>query len=251
MEKDKTKSKEIKKMKLAKSLSLTGLSVIIVVSSGSYSAKAGLINSSFEDPFLGNRRTLHFFNAEITQDAIPGWKTTDSHIEVWANEFGGVPSYEGTQHAEINAHINGSLFQELSGIAAGKRLGFEFAHRARVGTDVMKLTITDLGIDNLFATKDDTELFAKNYSATTENWLFHTSELEKPIFTLGNDMRFSYSAVSTGSGNNSVGNFLDAADFFVVDNKARIPEPSTILGLLVFGGVRILSSRKETEKRHN
>merc|ERR1711915_263939 len=113
-EKDKTKSKEIKKMKLAKSLSLTGLSVIIVVSSGSYSAKAGLINSSFEDPFLGNRRTY----AQITQDAIPGWKTTDSHIEVWANEFGGVPSYEGTQHAEINAHINGSLFQELSGIAA-------------------------------------------------------------------------------------------------------------------------------------
>jgi len=237
-------------MKLAKSLSLIGLSVIIVVSSGSYSAKAGLVNSSFEDPSLGNRRTFIL----KTQDAVPGWKTTDSHIEVWANEYGRVPSYEGTQHAEINANMNGSLFQAVSGIAAGKRVRFEFAHRARVGTDVMNLTITDLGIDNLFATKDDTELFAKNYSVTTENWLFHTSELEKPIFTLGNDMRFAYSAVSTGSGYKGVGNFLDAADFVVEvvhDNTSTIPEPSTILGLLVFGGVRILSSRKETEKRHN
>lgn len=187
-------------------------------------AQAALINGGFETPDIGSSATV----SQQNPANVPGWQSTDRSIEIWANGFRGVTSYEGTQHAEINAFINGTLFQEVSGIAAGQQVGFEFAHRARVGTDVMNLAITDLGLDNVFGTPDDTVLFTQNYSATTVAWVFNTNAGEAPIITLGNNIRFAYSAVSTGSGNSSVGNFLDAADFGV--NAGVVPEPLTILG---------------------
>lgn len=115
-------------------------------------------------------------------------------------------------------------------------MGFEFAHRARVGIDVMNLSITDLGLDNIFGTGDDTVLFTKNYSADTSAWVFNTNAGENPIITLGNNIRFAYSAVSTGSGNPSVGNFLDAADFGVdAGVVVSVPEPSQPLSVLAIG----------------
>ncbi|MEZ6097080.1 MAG: PEP-CTERM sorting domain-containing protein [Pirellulaceae bacterium] len=127
----------------------------------------------------------------------------------------------------------GALFQDVSGINAGEHLGFEFAHRARVGTDVMTFTITDLGADNLLGGGNDSILFSKEYSATTLGWEFNTSASEGPIVAMGNNIRFSYEAVSTGSGNLVRGNFIDAVSIGTV----AVPEPSTatLLGLAAFG----------------
>ena len=189
-------------------------------------AQAGLINGGFEQPYLGTSPT---FSQENPAN-VPGWKTTDSAIEIWVNGFNGVPAAQGKQFAEINAFINGTLFQEVPGIAAGSQVGFTFLHRARVGTDVMALTITDLGIDNLLGGGNDTVLFNKQYSATDSAWVQNTNAGEVPIIALGNNIRFAYSAISTGSGSLSVGNFLDAVDFGV-GVGVTVPEPSTILGL--------------------
>lgn len=186
-------------------------------------AQAGLINGGFEQPDLATSSGLPPAN-------VPGWKTTDTAIEIWVNGFNGVPAAQGKQFVEINARINGTLFQDVSGITAGAQVGFTFLHRARVGTDVMALTITDLGIDNLLGGGNDTVLFTKQYSATTSAWVQNTNAGEAPIIALGNNIRFAYSAISTGSGFISVGNFLDAADFGV-GVGAKVPEPSSVLGL--------------------
>ncbi|NCR39598.1 MAG: PEP-CTERM sorting domain-containing protein [Microcystis aeruginosa W13-11] len=189
-------------------------------------AQAGLINGGLELPDLGTSSILQ----QLPPANVPGWKTTDSAIEIWVDGFGGVPAYQGKQFAEINAFINGTLFQDVSGIAAGSQVGFTFAHRARQGTDVMALTITDLGSDNLPGGGNDTVLFTKQYSATASAWVQNTNAGEASIIALGNNVRFAYSAISTGSGNISIGNFLDAADFGV-GVGVTVPEPSTILGL--------------------
>ncbi|MBC1196223.1 PEP-CTERM sorting domain-containing protein [Microcystis aeruginosa BLCCF158] len=189
-------------------------------------AQAGLINGGFELPDLGTSPTV----ALLPPANVPGWKTTDTAIEIWVNGFNGVPAGQGKQFAEINAFINGTLFQDVSGVAAGSQVGFTFLHRARVGTDVMALTITDLGIDNLFGGGDDTVLFNKQYSADTSAWVQNTNAGEAPIIALGNNIRFGYSAISTGSGDPGIGNFLDAADFGV-GVGAKVPEPSSVLGL--------------------
>ena len=132
------------------------------------------------------------------------------------------------------AEVDQTLFQEISGIGTGQEVSFEFAHRGRVGTDVINFSITDLGIDNLFGTGDDTVLFSKNYSADTSGWVFNTNAGEDPIITLGIDLRFAYFGVSTGSGDSRVGNFLDAA-YFSVDGGVDVPEPSQPLSILAIG----------------
>ncbi|MEM9218108.1 MAG: PEP-CTERM sorting domain-containing protein [Cyanobacteria bacterium P01_F01_bin.150] len=198
-----------------------------------------LVNYNFENtngyyPGLGGYK---FINPAAT-----GWQTTDTAVEIWGDGFLGVKAAEGNYFAEINAHEFGTLFQDVSDIDAGQQLGFSFQHRARSGTDTMKLSITDLGLDNMFGTADDTVLFMKNYSATTAKWELNTSENEDAIMTMGNNIRFAYTAVSTGSGSKSVGNFLDEAKFGLAsdvtpDAVQDVPEPASILGLLAIGGL--------------
>ena len=201
-------------------------------------ANAGLINGGFELPVIGSTAST-----QANPGLVPGWQTTDTSIEIWSQSFQGVTSFEGDQHAEINAIIDGTLFQDVTGIAPGSILGFEFAHRARVGTDVMQLDITDLGSDNLPGGGNDTVLFSKQYSATTTAWIFNTNAGEAPIVALGNTTRFAYSAISTGSGNIGAGNFLDAVDFGV--GIGTVPIPST--AILILTG--LLGLRKASDRR--
>ncbi|WP_197083670.1 hypothetical protein, partial [Crocosphaera watsonii] len=100
--------------------------------------QAQLINGGFELPDVGN--SAGFF---IENDAyVLGWESMNGNIEIWGNGNNGVTAYEGTQHAEVDQ----TLFQEISGIGTGQEVSFEFAHRGRVGTDVINFSITDLGI---------------------------------------------------------------------------------------------------------
>lgn len=199
------------------------------------SRASSLINGDFENPFVRDG-TFRFNDESI----VPGWQTTDTknHIEIWGDGFLGVEAAVGRQFAELNAQSASTIFQDVTGIGSGLEVGFEFYHRARRGTDVMSLEITDLGEDNLFGTQDDTSLFYNTYSATTAAWVYNTNAGEDAIVTLGNTLRFAYGAISTGSGNATVGNFLDAVSFGVgVGESQPVPEPASLFGLLVVGAL--------------
>lgn len=135
----------------------------------------------------------------------------DGLIEIWSDGFGGFASFQGTQHAEINATQVGLLYQDVPGIPAGVLVGFQFAHRGRyVAPDVMQFTLTDLGVDNLPGGGDDTVLYTQTVSDTNSAWRFYTGS---GIITLGHTVRFSFASVSSGGGVTDGGNFIDAADF--------------------------------------
>jgi hypothetical protein len=149
----------------------------------------------------------------LPQATVPGWRTTagDGLIEIWSDGFGGFPSYEGTQHAEINATQVGTLYQDVAAIPAGVLVGFQFAHRGRYPVaDVMQFTLTDLGPNNVPGGGDDTVLFTQTVSDTNSAWRLYTGS---GILTLGNTVRFSFASVSSGGGVPDGGNFIDAADF--------------------------------------
>jgi hypothetical protein len=211
---------------------------------GSVQATAGaaaLVNGGFENPHYAGG--VNF----AIDTATAGWRTTasDHKIEYWANGALGVAAYEGTQFVELNANMVSTLYQDVSGIAAGSKIGFEFAHRGRAGVDTMRLTITDLGVNNAFGGGDDTVLFQQSYSDGNTAWGFYTNATA--LTALGHDVRFAYESVSSVGGS-TLGNFLDAAAFGVsAGNTAAVPEPTSIaLSLLGLAGVGI--SRRKARK---
>jgi hypothetical protein len=197
---------------------------------------ASVQNGDFETPDLGSGATYSL----LSPGAVPGWGTTDSAIEIWANGFNGVPSYTGTQHAEINANVNGTLFQDVAGIAAGARLDFGFAHRARQGTDVMRFDLTDLGGDGVFGTADDAVLFSDQFTATTAAWEVNGSSAFAPVTAQGGTLRLSFTPISTGSGSLSIGNFLDDV------RLAPVPLPGGVP--LLLGGLAALALLRRRQR---
>lgn len=200
-------------------------------------AQGALINGGFEQstPLVPSASFII-----VNQSNVPGWSTTstDSNIELWSSGFesisgGPVPAFEGNQFAEINATQFATLYQDVSGIAAGSIVGFQFAHRGRSGVDTMRLTITDLGGNNQLGGGDDTVLFTNDYSDGNTAWGFYTSAGLAPLTALGNNVRFAYQAITTAGGDPTIGNFIDSVDFGI-GVGTPVPVPGTLL-LLCLG----------------
>ena len=216
---------------------ILALSAVLAISAlaqaqSSTGQQTGLTNPGFEEPRV---KEASFALVET----MPGWKTTDTHFEIWSSGFLGVAAHEGTQFAELNAYIDGTLYQDSTGIQRGSVLEFTFAHRGRNGDDAMKLTITDLGADNALGGGDDTVLFTKEYTTGKDAWAVYDSTNEQKIKALGNTVRFAYGAVSAAGGNLGQGNLLDAADFGVGVVSEAPPENAMKLdvdgGAFTFG----------------
>jgi hypothetical protein len=195
-----------------------------------------LVNGGFEQPVGANSGTVsNCPTCYIPDNEVPGWQTTDSSgkIEIWIGGGSLPPSYEGNQYAELNSFQAATLFQDIVGIAAGSSVGYELAHRGRNGVDVMRLDITDLGTDGAIGGSGgaaDTTLFTRQFSDGNTAWGFYSQG--NVATTLGNPIRFAYTAVSSAGGDPAVGNFMDAAAFGVGVGVNNVPAP---LPLLVAG----------------
>ncbi len=168
-------------------------------------------NPGFEEPEI--QKAL--FESRRT---IPGWKNTGQTFEIRSTGFEGVMAHDGNQFMELNANEDGMLYKDFKGIKQDAVLEFSFAHRGRIGDDTLKLTIADLGADNLIGGGDDQELFAKEYTTGNNAWAVYDSTAEREILALGNTVRFAYAAVDATEGtepDNTEGNFLDSPEFGV------------------------------------
>lgn len=182
-------------------------------------AQAGLVNGGFELPGFGPN-TVNF----PTAVQVPGWETTatDQRIEIWTTAFNGVSAYQGNQFAELNANQVSTLYQDVTGIANGALVGYQFAHRGRAGVDTMRFEVRDLSNNSI--------LFQRTVATGNNAWSFYSGS---GIQATGNTLRFAFVSVAAAGGP-TVGNFLDAADFGV-----GVPEPGVLalaaMGLLALG----------------
>lgn len=165
-----------------------------------------------------------------TGSAGTGWQTTDPNgIEVWPASniptYSGWPTgstaYEGTQFAELNASQPGTLYQDVVTVP-GETLTWTLAHRARGtgNTDVMRVLAGPgggtgaTGLTSISATKKNGSSLSSavsNLSDSETAWGVWEGTYVVPS---GQTLtRFGFQAVSSGNGNTSQGNFLDAVAF--------------------------------------
>lgn len=196
-------------------------------------------NGSFED--LGSNKTSKTASWK-SYTGIPGWSTTDTGIEIWSNSFNNVKPYAGVRLAEINGTKPSTLYETLSGVAAGQSLNFQFAHRGRNGTDVMQFRLIDLGKDNKFGTADDKVLFSKDYSDANTAWGAYSNSGLSPIVTSGDTIRVEFTSVSTAGNKPSEGNLLDDVVISTA-GYAPVPEPSVLAAVVAVGGMLMVRRR--------
>ena len=208
------------------------------------SCQVGLVNAGFEAPLVSSTtgRLQGGSGYGIFREAVvPGWGSIPSNpsagrnfaqrnsIEVWSTGFQGVTSYEGSQHAEINAFVFGTLYQDI-GTTPGSVLTYQFAHRGRSGNDRIDVLLGPPGsiVSNTGGA---------GFTTGTAGWQVYTGSYTVPA---GQTItRFAFRAISSAGGNPSVGNFLDDISFGISCDYGDAPtsygEASHIVDLVTLG----------------
>lgn len=172
---------------------------------GNVGSQFSILNGGFETPVI-NRSWSY-----VDVDEVYGWSTTTHHniIEIWTSGFQGIEAYEGNQFAELNAKNAASNYQVIS-TQPGDILYWSFAHRGRASTTVPDVMQVEIGPEG----------GAYNYSATMSDtksaWGFYEGTYTVPAGQT--ETRFALAAVSTATGNISVGNFVDDFTLYSLNN---------------------------------
>lgn len=93
-------------------------------------AQRVIVNPSFEsnDPQGPGGANYQVY----ANGSVVGWNSASGEIELWDTNFQGVPAYDGSVFAEMNANVPGALYQNIC-MVSGETIGWTFAHRARSG----------------------------------------------------------------------------------------------------------------------
>lgn len=178
------------------------MGLVLTLSLGASIGEAKIVNGDFANPKVPAGATEQF-----PGNGVPGWKTTDSHIEIWSSgvKYGQVvfrapAGY--TQFAEINANTDGTLSQVVTDIKVNNKYGFSFYHRGRESAtvaDVIQVRVVDV------VTK--AVLLDRNFATTNADWKRYTADLG--VKRDNNALELSFKAVSSAAGADlSIGNFL-------------------------------------------
>jgi len=172
------------------------------------------VNGGFEQPAIpGMTAFVNFTN-------VQGWVTTeiDSIIEYWKNGYQGVPAFAGSQFVELNAYDSAALYQDFN-TPCSRIVNYHFAHRGRLGVDVAQLMAGPPG---------GPFTIVRVATDGTSGWGVYTGTYTVPA---GQPItRFMFVTVSTATGDQSIGNFLDSVNFSATFTTSQSVAAATCTG---------------------
>ncbi|HEX7803242.1 MAG TPA: hypothetical protein VF471_10870 [Pseudoxanthomonas sp.] len=192
------------------------------------------VNPGFETPVLTSSPAGAGCYLLLDETLVPGWTTTHPSqtgggsciapaagsgrlIELWSSNFQGVPARQGNNFSELNASASSRLFQNVC-LINGESIDWRFSHRGRgsatvgdvmdfnVGASVpvVRVSTTSSGV---FGAPILSQGTAQAPAAAGNGWVDYTGTFSYSGATGTNSLGFE--SISTGSGSNTVGNFLD------------------------------------------
>lgn len=215
-------------------LSVAALAMACWAPSAAAQVQRSFVNPGFETPVLTSSPAGAGCYLLLDESLVPGWTTTHPSqtgsgsctapaagsgrlIELWSNNFQGVLAREGNNFSELNASASSRLFQNVC-LINGESIGWRFSHRGRgsatvgdvmdfnVGASVpvVRVSTTSSGV---FAAPVLSQGTAQAPAAGGNGWVDYTGTFGYNGATGTNSLGFE--SISTGSGSNTVGNFLD------------------------------------------
>ncbi len=207
------------------------------------------INPSFEQPPFGSPGQQCY--VQVLPSTIPGWETTHGAvragggncsgyispgvnplIEIWTSGFNSAftAANGGNQFAELNAEQNSQLYQNLC-LYQGETITFSFLHRGRSRPDAADVANFLIGLNTdpsstIFGTFSTTNNGTVTAQPVAQNgaiipnvsnnnaangWVRYDGTV--PYTGVTGNRPVGFAAVSTGGGRDTVGNFLDNAQF--------------------------------------
>jgi uncharacterized repeat protein (TIGR01451 family) len=175
----------------------------------------GLLNGSFESPDILTSpiEPIQSFGSTIKayyEIDVPGWNTNSTYeaVEMWRTGAGGIPAYEGSQFAELNAYDASGLFQDIATIP-GQTLSWQFAHRAREYGPVAGVLVDKMELK--IGSPSGSLSLQGTYSTDSTGWILYQGTYQVPPGQY--ITRFQFNAKESGGGDLGAGNFLDAVKF--------------------------------------
>ncbi len=242
------------------------------------------LNSSFEQPALAGGvcyaqvydNAVPFWTTTATTGTpngtctLPGG-TTSGLIEIWTNNFNGTPARDGSQFVELNADQSSALFQNVC-MTTGETISWALSHRGRSGTDTMAFVVGDTPASLAPANLATTALVGgvlRASSGTAGTGTIVSCQSGSSVGTATTCTRSTsgtwsdykgafiwngtsgiksvgFGAISTATGDNTVGNLLDAITLTIKPYLEFNSPPSsglesvvspTALGIKITGNV--------------
>jgi uncharacterized repeat protein (TIGR01451 family) len=192
------------------------------------------VNPGFETPPLVATSTANGCYRQLDEALVPGWSTTHPSqagsgdctspgasagrlIELWRTNFQGVPARQANNFAELNAEASSRIFQNAC-LINGEQINWRFSHRGRGSATVPDVMDFNVGASQPIVRVGTTSTGAFNTpvisqgTATTpaaggNGWVDYSGSFNYGGVTGTSSVGFE--SISTGSGSNAVGNFLD------------------------------------------
>ena len=193
-------------------LLMKGLLGAVIFSFAAASSANLVVNGGFEDSLVNEDQWKWFESRDVN-----GWD--GSTIEIWDN-FQDFESYEGDQHAELNAHGNRglafSIFQTFA-TTIGQTYDVSFAYAARTNNnEQFRYSISDINsqIDSVLIDNDK-----------VKEWTFY----ESSFVALSTTSNIIFTAVTPHTA--TVGNFLDSVSV-IARPPVSVSSPASIALIL-------------------